>query len=77
MITMSISKFKAHALMVIDQVAKNRENVIITKRGKPLAQVIPFTSSTEKNQPGKLAHTLTFEKDIISPLGEEPWDSYQ
>jgi prevent-host-death family protein len=73
--TMAISEFKAHALKVIDQVAKNREKIIITKRGKPVAQVVPFVKDEKKNRPGKLASTLVFEKDIISPLGEKIWDS--
>jgi hypothetical protein len=35
--TMAISKFKTHALKIVDQIAKSQERVIITKRGKPLA----------------------------------------
>ena len=73
--TMAISQFKAHALKVIDEVARTRESVIITKRGKPLAKVIPYQDSKGKNQPGKLADTILFEKDIVSPLGEDLWDA--
>ncbi len=40
--TMAISKFKTYALKVIDKVAKSQEGIIITKRGKPLAELIPF-----------------------------------
>lgn len=75
--TMAISKFKAYALKTIDQVAKNKESVIITKRGKPMAQVIPIVDSEKESKPGKLAHTLVFEKDILSPLGEDLWDACQ
>ena len=73
--TMAISKFKAHALRVIDQVAKSHESIVITKRGKALAEIIPFRSSNEKAAPGRLANTLVFEKDIISPLGEDIWEA--
>jgi prevent-host-death family protein len=72
--TMGISKFKTHALKILDQVAKLQEGIIITKRGKPLAQVIPFRSENENPKPGKLSDYLVFEKDIVSPLGEEMWD---
>lgn len=41
--TMTITDFKAHALQVIGEVAQSKEPVIVTKRGKPLAEVIPFT----------------------------------
>ena len=73
--TMGISHFKAHALKVLDQVAKSQEGIIITKRGKPLAQILPYRSSNMKAKPGKLAHYLVFEKDIVSPLGEDMWDA--
>jgi prevent-host-death family protein len=73
--TMGISQFKAHALRILDQIAKTREEIIITKRGKPLAQVIPYRNKDENPTPGKLADAYVFEKDIISPLGEEIWES--
>ena len=66
--TMGISKFKAHALKILDQVAKSQEGIIITKRGKPLARIIPYRSSDMNTKPGKLKNYLVFEKDIISPL---------
>ena len=66
--TMGISQFKTHALKVLDQIAKSQVGIIVTKRGKPLAQVIPHRSSEIKPKPGKLADYLVFEKDIVSPL---------
>jgi prevent-host-death family protein len=73
--TMAISQFKAYALKIIDQVSKTKEVVIITKRGKPLVQVVPFVDSKKEIKPDKLAHTLVFEKDIITPLGDDLWDA--
>jgi prevent-host-death family protein len=73
--TMGISQFKAHALKIIDQVSATQEIVVITKRGKPMAQIIPYQNLKSKHKPGKLADTLVFENDIISPLGEEMWDA--
>ncbi len=73
--TMGISEFKAHALKILDQVAKLQESIVITKRGKPIAQVIPYRNSDMNPKPGKLANYLVFEKDIVSPLGEKMWDA--
>jgi prevent-host-death family protein len=73
--SMGISQFKSHALKVIDQVAATQEVIIITKRGKPMAQITPYKELVSKHKPGKLADTLVFEKDIVSPLGEEMWDA--
>jgi prevent-host-death family protein len=73
--TMGISQFKAHALKILDQVAKTREEIVITKRGKPLAQIIPCRDKDKNPTPGRLADAFIFEKDIITPLGEEMWES--
>ena len=72
--TMAISQFKAQALKILDHVSKSHEIIIITKRGKPLAKIVPYVNSDLKPQPGKLADTLIFEKDIVSPLGENMWN---
>jgi prevent-host-death family protein len=73
--TMGISKFKSHALKILDQVAKTQEIIVITKRGKPLAQIAPYRNSDINPRAGKLADALVFEKDIVTPLGEEMWDA--
>ena len=75
--TMAISEFKTYALKVLNDVAKSQEAVVITKRGKPLAQVVPYRKSVMKPTPGKLADVFVFEKDIITPLGEGMWEACQ
>jgi len=73
MTSMAISVFKAHALQVVGRVASLKERIIITKRGKPVAQVVPYQSPTATLVPGKLAKTLVFEKDIVSPMETGMW----
>jgi prevent-host-death family protein len=75
--TMAISKFKAQALKVLNEVAKSKEPIVITKRGIPLAQVGAFRKSEMKSAPGKLADAFVFEKDIVTPFGEELWEACQ
>jgi len=65
--TIPASEFKAHALATIAEVAATGESVVVTKRGKPLVRLIPFEGPPRGHAPGKLAHTLVFEKDIVSP----------
>ncbi len=72
---MGISQFKSHAAEILTRLAETQENLIITRRGKPLARIIPYRNSDMTFKPGKLAHTLIFEEDIVSPLGEEIWDA--
>jgi prevent-host-death family protein len=65
----AISTFKVSAHKVIDQVAKTKQGLVITRRGKPLAEVVPFRGEDDRPVPGKLSAALVFEKDIVSPLG--------
>ena len=71
--TMPVSEFKAHALKVVTETSETREPVTITKRGKPVAQLIPFPETEQV--PDRLADLLLFEEDIVSPLGEEMWEA--
>jgi prevent-host-death family protein len=73
--TMAVSQFKAHALRVVDRVAHSKECIVITKRGKPLAQVAPYRPLSGRPIPGKLSEAFVFEKDIVSPLDEAPWEA--
>jgi prevent-host-death family protein len=40
--TMAASEFKARCLKVMDEVRDKRETVIITKKGRPVARVVPL-----------------------------------
>ena len=73
--TMTVSTFKAHALQVVGQVARSKERVVITKRGKPIAQLVPYSPPPDAPTPGKLSAALVFEKDIVSPLGADMWEA--
>ncbi|MBU1171245.1 MAG: type II toxin-antitoxin system prevent-host-death family antitoxin [Proteobacteria bacterium] len=73
--TMGISKFKTHALKILDQVAKTQEIIVVTKRGIPLAQITPYRNADINPKPGILSDALVFEKDIVAPLGEDMWDA--
>jgi prevent-host-death family protein len=69
--TLSVSEFKAKCLSVLQDVNKQKKRVIITKRGKPIAEVIPHESE-DKEVP--LEDTVVFMGDIISPVAEEDWE---
>ena len=72
---MSVSEFKAHALRILEKISRTREQLVITKRGKPIAQIIPYQEQVSKAKAGKLSGFLIFEKDIVTPLGEKLWEA--
>ncbi len=49
--TMAIGEFKAKCLAVMAEVNSTGQPVLVTKRGKPLARVLPFEEVTPKETP--------------------------
>jgi prevent-host-death family protein len=63
--SLSVSEFKSKCLSILQDVNKQKKRVVITKRGKPIAEVIPADPG-EKEIP--LKDTVIFMGDIISPV---------
>jgi len=60
-------KFKAQCLALIDRVDETRERIIITKRGKPMAMLIP-AGIPRKKLFGFMKGTVKINGDIIRPV---------
>lgn len=71
--TFSVSEFKSKSLGLLERVARNRESITITKRGKPIAKVIPFGEPSRRPEPGRLEGSLMSEEDIMTPFGSKMW----
>jgi prevent-host-death family protein len=73
--TMAAGEFKVHCLKVMDEVQSKRQSVLITKRGKPVARLIPVENETDDIfgfMKGK--GTVEIKGDIVSPiLTPEEW----
>jgi len=70
--TVPAGEFKAKCLKLLDQVAEKHESLIVTKRGKPLAKVVPIREN--KTIFGAMKGSGVILGDIISPLDVE-WDA--
>ena len=46
--TMTAGAFKTNCLAVIDEVQAKHEAVVITKRGKPVAKLVPVDSDADE-----------------------------
>jgi prevent-host-death family protein len=55
---MAAGQFKAQCLTVMDEVAATRDPVVITKRGKPVAKLVPVEESKPKKLRGRLVGVL-------------------
>jgi prevent-host-death family protein len=72
MLSLSVSKFKATCLAVLEDVKKNKKTVLITKHGKPIAEIVPYEGTPK---PLPLKETVQFVGDIVSPVAENDWEA--
>jgi prevent-host-death family protein len=64
----AISEFKAKCLAMLEQVRKTKKPILITRRGKPVAEVIPSPPKTKGEWLGSMKGTGQILGDIISPV---------
>ena len=65
--------FKVHCLALLDEVQAKRETLVITKRGKPVAKLVPVTKEKDDIF-GFLAGKAKITGDVVSPaLSLEEW----
>ncbi len=65
-------KFKATCLALLDRVATTGEELVITKRGRPIAMLVPAEPADEAD----LAGSILYEGDLVQPLGVD-WQADQ
>ncbi len=69
--TIPAGKFKAECLALLDEVAASGEEIIVTKRGKPVARLLPL------EPPPSLEGSVTFlvsDEEFMAPIDAE-WDA--
>ena len=73
---LAISKFKATCLAVLDRVNRTGQPVLITRFGKPVAEVVPPSlPERPERRLGCMRSTLRITGDIVSPaLSEKEWE---
>jgi len=78
--TIPAGEFKAHCLKLMDEVAATGDEIVITKRGKPVAQLVRAGLRTEPESLfGYMKGTFEIIGDIVEPIfpnweGTERWD---
>ena len=64
------ARFKAECLKLMDEVEKTRQPIIITKHGRPVAQLGPVPADTESLF-GYMKGTMRITGDVMAPLDVE------
>ena len=78
MATVPATKFKAQCLELMDRVAEGRETYVITKRGKPVAKLVPVDRPRKKSIFGCMADQMEIVGDLEKPLWtDEQWKQFE
>jgi len=70
--TISASKFKAQCLALLDDVDESGGEIVVTKRGRPVAKVVPVDGDRGESMQGSVTQ-LVSDEELIAPI--EDWDA--
>ena len=75
--TIAISEFKATCLAVLERVRRTGAPIIVTRRGQPIAEVIPPSIGSASDEwLGAMRDTALIVGDIVSPASESSeWET--
>ena len=72
--TIAAGEFKTHCLQLMDQVHTQRRSFVITKRGNPVAKLVPVDDEAAVPVFGCMKGRVRIQGDIVAPTGEL-WDA--
>ena len=70
--TITASEFKAKCLALVDEVARTGEEIVVTKRGKPVSKLVPLVSRPA-SLVGLHKGLWRIRGDLVEPVDED-WD---
>jgi prevent-host-death family protein len=68
-----ISRFKARCLALLDEVARTGATLVVTKRGKPIAKVVPFDAPVGRPLNGSVTFLVDDDEALFST--GEAWEA--
>jgi prevent-host-death family protein len=69
----SVTQFKAHCLGLIEKVRKEKVSMVITRHGKPTAELVPIQASPTSELFGHSGKSTTIPGNILTT--DEHWDA--
>ena len=70
--SVTATHFKAHCLRLLEDVRRTRQSLIVTRHGKPVAQIGP--PSADDTHVNALKGSVLQQEDLVSPVAGT-WDS--
>lgn len=75
MLTLKASEFKAKCLALMDRVARTGEVIVVTKNGKPVAELRAHRPPRARSLIGLHEGQIDIRGDIVAPVGERLWEA--
>jgi prevent-host-death family protein len=73
--TIAAGKFKANCLALMDEVQKKHQPILITKRGKPVAKLVPAKDEGHDEIFDSMKGKAKITGDIVSPAFDlDDWE---
>jgi prevent-host-death family protein len=66
-------EFKQRCLSLLDEVGASGEPIVITKRGKPVAQLMAVPPERPQDWRGALSAQGRITGDLVAPAAESDW----
>jgi len=73
--SITVTEFEGRCRELVEQVRRTRDPLLITHRGKPLAQILPYTSKKMRGKKARrvkpsnpLKGSILYQGDLISPI---------
>jgi prevent-host-death family protein len=71
----AISEFKAKCLAILDEVQKTQQPILVTRRGKAVAEVNPPSPKNDRSWIGSMKGRMEILGDIVSPASDpDDWE---
>ena len=75
--TIPAGRFKQTCLRLLDEVSETQEPLLITKRGRPVAQLVPLDPSLAGDWAGGMVGTGRIVGDLIEPASDPgDWEAW-
>lgn len=71
--TVEATEFETRCLQLLDEVTETGEQLVITRRGKPVSLLSPYPGRAATLY-GRHRDTLKIRGDVLAPVGEA-WDA--
>ena len=72
--TILVSEFKAKCIAVLREVERSGEPVVVTRRGRPMARVEPFSQAKQRKQLGASRGSMQIRRDLVRSESTADWE---